>query len=47
MLHWSDSCDFDFSVKSTQVLKEADVLLGGRGRGESAEGSQSRGEKSS
>lgn len=38
MLHWSGSSDFDFSVKSKQVLKEADLLSGRRGRGESAEG---------
>lgn len=38
MLHWSDSSDFDFSVKSKQVLKEADLLSGRQGRGESAGG---------
>lgn len=47
VLHWSGSSDFDFSVKSKQVLKEADFLLGRRGKGESAEGSESRREKSS
>lgn len=45
MLHWSDSSDFDFSVKSKQVLKEADLLSGRQGRGESAEGGLGAGER--
>lgn len=37
MLHWSDSCDFDFSVIYKQHLKEGDVLSGGWGRGKRIE----------
>lgn len=49
MLHWSDGSDFDFSVESKQLLKEADLLSGkgGEEERESAEEEGSRRERSS
>ena len=42
VLRWSDSSDFDSSVKSKQLLKEADLSRGRRGGGESAERGRKR-----
>lgn len=47
VLHWSDSSDFDSSVKSKQLLKEADLSRGRWGGGESAERGGSGRERSS
>lgn len=47
VLHWSNSSDFNSSVKSKQLLKEADLLSGRQGRGESAEREGRRRERSS